>query len=185
MKSTTKLLSVLTGTLAVSSITVGTVFAQGNLTNQSKVTVKGIGPIAVGMTVSQAAKAAGTKLVSLSGTPIENKGCFYIKPQGAPRGVEMMLQNGRIARIDIVKNSRITTVSGAKIGDTEAKVKSLYSGQITVTPHKYVSGANYLTFVPKDRDDRNYRIVFETDGKRVTQFRSGKLPEVEYVERCG
>ena len=32
--------------------------------------------------------------------------------------------------------------------------------------------------------DRNYRIVFETDGKRVLRFRAGKLPEVEYIEGC-
>ena len=25
---------------------------------------------------------------------------------------------------------------------------------------------------------------FETDGKKVTEFRAGKLPEVEYVEGC-
>ncbi|MFH7026842.1 MAG: hypothetical protein ACHBN1_15880 [Heteroscytonema crispum UTEX LB 1556] len=185
MNSKTKLLTLLTGTLAVSSLTVGTVFAQANLTNQSKVTVNGIGPVRIGMTVPEATKAAGTKLVSLSGTPISNAGCFYVKPQGAPRGVEMMLQDGRIARVDIMKNSRITTVKGAKIGDTEAQIKSLYPGQIQVTPHKYTQGGHYLTLIPKDRADQNYRIVFETDGKRVTQFRSGKLPEVENVERCG
>jgi hypothetical protein len=185
MNSKAKLLTLLTATIAVYSLSVGTVLAQAKLTNQSKVTVNGIGPVRVGMTVSEATKAAGTKLVSLNGAPISNSGCFYVKPQGAPRGVEMMLQDGRIARVDIVKNSSITTVSGAKIGNTEAQIKSLYPGQIQVTPHKYVQGGHYLTFIPKDRADKNYRIVFETDGKRVTEFRSGKLPQVEYVERCG
>jgi hypothetical protein len=28
-------------------------------------------------------------------------------------------------------------------------------------------------------------IVFETDGKRVTMFRAGRMPEVEWVEGCG
>ncbi|WP_255327297.1 hypothetical protein [Synechocystis sp. PCC 7509] len=39
-----------------------------------------------------------------------------------------------------------------------------------------------MTFIPKDKSDRFYRLVFETDGKRVLSFRAGKLPEVEYVE---
>ena len=43
---------------------------------------------------------------------------------------------------------------------------------------------DYLTYVPKDKSDRNYRVVFETDGKRVLGFRAGKLPEVEFVEGC-
>ncbi|MBD2775668.1 hypothetical protein [Iningainema tapete] len=60
-----------------------------------------------------------------------------------------MVTNGRIARVDVRKNSLIATLKGARIGDTESKVKSLYPGQIKVTPHKYVSGGHYLTLVPK------------------------------------
>jgi len=88
--------------------------------------------------------------------------------------------------VDIEDKSAITTLSGAKIGDTEARIKALYPGQIKVSPHKYTgdSGGHYLTFVPKDKSDRFYRLIFETDGKQVTNFRSGKLPEVEYVEGC-
>ena len=29
-----------------------------------------------------------------------------------------------------------------------------------------------------------FAYVFETDGKRVTNFRAGKFPEVEYIEGC-
>lgn len=89
-----------------------------------------------------------------------------------------------IARIDI-DNPKITTVSGAKVGDTEARIKSLYPGQIKVTPHTYNGPqANYLTFVPKNKAEQNYRVIFETDGQRVTRYRVGKLPEVEYIEGC-
>ncbi|BDA68482.1 hypothetical protein CAL7716_026480 [Calothrix sp. PCC 7716] len=95
-----------------------------------------------------------------------------------------MLTDGRISRIDVTKNTKITTVSGAKIGDTESRIKSLYPGKIQVTLHKYVKGGHYLTFISKEPLYKNYRVVFETDGKRVTQYRAGKLPEVEFVERC-
>jgi hypothetical protein len=94
-----------------------------------------------------------------------------------------MVTKGRISRIDVFKNSRVATVKGARVGDTEARIKSLYPGQIQVTRHKYTNG-HYLIFVPKDQADKNFRLVFETDGDRVTQFRSGKMPEVQWVEGC-
>lgn len=180
MNSKAKLLTLATITFALSSMTVGTVIAQTKLTNQSKLFTNGIGQVRVGMTVSQARKAAGTRLV---GDP-PNKYCYYIKPEREPKDVAFMVTEGRISRVDVWRNSKITTLKGAKIGDTEARIKSLYPGQIKVTPHNYVQGGHYLTFVPKDQSDENYRVVFETDGKRVTEFRSGKLPEVEFVEGC-
>lgn len=84
----------------------------------------------------------------------------------------------------MTSKSRVTSLSGAKIGDTEARIKSLYPGQIEVTPHKYLSNGHYLTFVPKNSQDQANRLIFETDGSRVTAFRSGKLPEVSWVEGC-
>jgi hypothetical protein len=33
-------------------------------------------------------------------------------------------------------------------------------------------------------EDTTHRIVFETDGQNVTLFRSGRMPEVEWVEGC-
>lgn len=176
----TKLLTLASLTLAVSSLTVSTVVAKAKLTNQAKLFINGIGTVRVGMTVSQAAKAAGTKLVGDS----PNNNCYYVKPQNEPKNISFMVTKGRISRVDVRQNTQITTLKGAKIGDTEAQIKSLYPEQIQVTPHKYVQGGHYLTFIPKDRADQNYRVVFETDGKFVTQFRSGKLPEVEFVEGC-
>lgn len=179
MSSKYKLLTLCVGTLAVSGIGVG--IAQAALTNQSKVVINGIGTVRVGMTVAQASKAAGTRLVS---TSQPNNSCYYVKPQTGLRNLDFMVTNGRIARVDVRKNSAIATLKGARIGDTESKIKSLYPGQIKVTPHKYIAGGHYLTLVPKNDANSNARIVFETDGKRVTEFRAGKLPEVEYVEGC-
>ncbi|WP_341528047.1 hypothetical protein WKK05_01445 [Nostoc sp. UHCC 0302] len=142
--------------------------------------LNGVGQVRVGMTVAEAAKASGTRL---AGDP-PNNSCYYVKPEKEPKQVGFMVTEGRISRVDVWRKGKITTLKGAKIGNTEARIKSLYPGQIKVTPHKYVKGGHYLTFVPNDRADRNYRLIFETDGKRVTQFRSGKLPEVEFVEGC-
>ncbi|MBW4664272.1 MAG: hypothetical protein KME01_08745 [Chroococcus sp. CMT-3BRIN-NPC107] len=169
---------------SLAAVAIGATSAQTKITNQSKVNIYGIGAIRVGMTVTEASRVEGTKLV-YKGKNVEPS-CDFVFPQGAPKGLGFMVVDGRIARVDVYDKSFITTLSGAKIGDTEARIKALYPGQIKVTPHKYTgdSGGHYLTYVPKDKSDRNYRLVFETDGKRVTNFRAGKLPEVEYVEGC-
>jgi phage tail sheath protein FI len=170
-------------------------FAQGRLTEQSKVAIDGIGPIRVGMTLAEAEKSAGVQLIEKGGRA--SSGCYYVWPKTGPQDLgfmvssdradeQMIKSKDRISRVDVFRNSRITTLSGAKIGDTEARIKALYPGRIRVTPHEYTGhrGGHYLTLMPKDAADKNYRVVFETLNGRVTQFRSGRVPEVEYVEGC-
>lgn len=171
------------------------IFAQTRLTEQSKVVIDGIGPIRVGMTVAEAESASRMKLVEKGGRAGMG-GCYSLSPQKGPQYMGLMVigkdnirinrTQDRIARVDIYKGSSVSTLSGAKIGDTEARIKALYPGQIKVTPHQYTGpqGGHYLTYTPKDFNDKDFRIVFETLKGRVTQFRSGKLPEVAYVEGC-
>lgn len=152
------------------------------LTANSKVTVIGIGPIKVGMTVAEASQAAGVPLVSEGESP--TPGCEYVVPQDGLADVAFMVIDGRIARVDVWSGGRVTTPSGLGVGSTEDEIKQLFPNQIELEPHEYIDG-HYVIFVPRDRADSNYRIVFETDRTgRVTQFRSGKLPEVMWVEGC-
>jgi hypothetical protein len=161
--------------LSVSSVAI----AEPRLSSVSKTQVDGVGGVRVGMTVKQAAKAAGVNLVSSYEGSYE---CRYVQPQRGPKNIGMMVSKDRIVRIDIYKGSSIKTLKGAGIGDSEARIKSLYPGRIEVSKHKYTKG-HYLTFVPADRADQ-HRIVFETDGRKVLNYRVGKLPDVEYVEGC-
>ena len=194
MNNKNKLLKIATITLTTYTVTIGTVIAQTKLTSQAKVTINSIGPVKVGMNIPQATAAARTRLyVEYGGN---DEACYYISGEGDLNGVSFMVTKDEtksrdkyatsdvIARIDI-DNPKITTVSGAKVGDTEARIKSLYPGQIEVTPHKYTGPqGHYLTFVPKNKAEQNYRVIFETDGQRVTRYRVGKLPEVEYYGGC-
>jgi hypothetical protein len=93
-----------------------------------------------------------------------------------------MMDNSKVARVDVRETSSIRTAEGAGIGDTEEQIKTLYPGQFTVQPHKYTDG-HYLVIKPNG-SLANERIIFETDGKKVLQFRSGRTPAVEYVEGC-
>ena len=138
----------------------------------------GIGPIHAGMTVAQANAAVGG---GFSAPPGSGDGCTYAVLTKAPKGLAVMLEKGRIARVE-VRSGDIATTTGAKIGDSELRVMALYSGKITTTPHKYLPNGHYMTVAPTAA---NNRIVFETDGNKVINYRSGQQPQVEYVERCG
>ncbi len=151
------------------------------LTGASQLGTNGLGPVLVGMTVAQAEKASGRKFSR--GDSEAGSGCSYSRPSGLS-GVSFMVIDGTIARVDINAESGVTTFRGAKVGDSEARIKSLYGSQITVEPHQYVREGHYLVFTPRDKADRDFRVIFETDGKKVTRFRSGRLPEVTYVEGC-
>lgn len=152
------------------------------LDTTAKLALTSLGPVRVGMTPEEASRAAGTKIVEWGTNP--ERYCLYYRPQGEPKDVSFMVVEGRIARIDIDTRS-MTTLGGAKIGDSEARIRELYPGQIKSEPHEYVPGGKYLIFVPQDPSQSNYRVVFETDASGiVTRFRSGKLPEVKYVEGC-
>lgn len=145
------------------------------------VTEHGIGPLLTGMTVAQAKSAVGGGFAAPRGY---SGGCGYAVLVKGPSGLAVMLEDGKIARVE-VRSGGIATGEGARIGDSESRIKSLYAGRVTSTPHKYVSGAHYLTVIPSAPADSAYRIVFETDGSKVTEYRSGRTPAVEQVERCG
>jgi len=141
-----------------------------------RIAANSFGPLRVGMTVAEAAKAMGGGFGAPKGY---SGGCGYAVLTKAPAGLAVMLQDGKIARFE-VRNGGIRTAAGARIGDSESRVNSLYPGAVT-TPHKYVQGGHYLTVTGPGGN----KIIFETDGKKVTEYRSGKSPEVEQVERCG
>jgi hypothetical protein len=183
--NSSKLVALLIGTAVIFLILVTSVSAQAKLTERSKLAINGIGPIRVGMTVDEASKAGGIRLIRSGSRGIDEYQCSYVQPKGEPKGIRFMVTKGRIARVDITSKP-ITTLSGARIGDSENRILSLYPGQIKATPG-YIGrepDGKYLTFVPKDAADKNYRIIFETSKNRVDRFRSGKLPEVEYTEGC-
>jgi hypothetical protein len=140
----------------------------------------GLGPIQVGMTLAEA-----VNMGILNENPNMKKECDFVFPAagaGVPDNVGVMIVRGKVARIDVDTGS-VTTEDGAKIGDTEDKIKSIYNGDLQIEPHKYVTGGHYM-IVMGDSASAGKAIVFETNGKVVTNFRAGRLPEVKWVEGC-
>lgn len=132
------------------------------------------------MTLEEAARSANTEFLL---PPQRNPRCFYVRPKSGPQGVAFMVTDDHLSRVD-VSDARFRTGSGARIGSTEQEVMALYPGQIEVTPHPYLRTGHYLTFKPTSASDASYRVIFETDGTRVTGMRSGKMPEVDFTEGC-
>ncbi|CAN5559398.1 hypothetical protein BH10ACI1_BH10ACI1_27140 [soil metagenome] len=149
---------------------------QNTEVSNNAVTFKSFGKVEIGMTISKASQALGTELVR--GEGYENS-CYYVIPKQGFKGVSFMVTNGNVARIDI-KSNAYATDKGAKIGDTEDKIKSLYRG-VSVNPQEYDEKKHDMEVFS---EDEQYLIIFETDGNRVTGFRVGKVEEVSYVEGC-
>jgi hypothetical protein len=143
--------------------------------------LNGLNELRVGMNIEQASQAVGARFVL--DEDAHHNGCRYAHPQQGLQNVGLLLTNGRLARIDIEAGSDIKTMRGAGIGDSEDRIKSLYPGRIQVSRHEYTNG-HYLTFVPTSQRHQAYRLIFETDGRKVVNYRVGKLPEVGYAEGC-
>jgi hypothetical protein len=144
------------------------------------VTEQGIGPLRAGMTLSEATTALGGALVVPAGA--DTAGCTYVEWRGGPPGVRVMVEGGRIARVDVTTPGT-ATATGARVGDSEERVMDLYRGRVAVTPLKYEEG-HYLTVTPESRDT-SIAIVFEAANGKIARYRAGQRPQVEYVEGCG
>ena len=145
------------------------------------VTERGIGPLRAGMTLSEAAAALGGGAL-VAPPSADTAGCHFVQWRRSPPGVRVMVEGGRIARVD-VDSAGVLTAEGIGIGDTEEQVQRQYGGHAAVSPQKYGEG-HYLTVTPNP-SDTSYAIVFETNGGKVTRYRAGRRPQVEYVEGCG
>jgi hypothetical protein len=143
------------------------------------VTPRGIGRVQAGMPVEEIRDRVDAVDSTLATT---DASCDHIPLSGAPGRVLLMVVDGRVARVE-VKDSVVATDRGARVGDSEARIDSLYRGEVRVEPHKYSDG-HYLIVTSPAAADSQYRLIFETDGARVTEYRAGLLPQVAWVEGC-
>ena len=147
--------------------------------------LRGAGPVRVGMSVADVRRVLGDSHARLDGNDPEVPlaECAYLRSHAIPNGLGLMFAEGRVVRIDVYE-AGIRTASGVGVGDTEDRVKQLYPGRITVEPHHYDPQGHYLVYSPADTTEREYGMVFETDGRKVTSFRVGTLAAIALVEGC-
>lgn len=139
----------------------------------------GYGDMRFGMGEAEARAAWGG---ALNGEPSDE--CHYFSPawEHVPSYFAFMVDGGRFVRYD-VGNDREVAPGGGRLGMTEAEIDAAYPGRVAKSPHKYVDGGKYLR-VPAD-DGSDGVLVFETDASgKVTGWRAGLAPQVDWIEGC-
>ena len=142
----------------------------------------GYGDLRFGMSAEEAKQAWGGEL---KGAPGESNGCHYLSPKWvkATSDFAFMIENDKFVRYDVGTDKEVAP-GGGKVGMSADEIGKLYAGRIEETPHKYVEGGKYLGI--KDSGGGPGKLVFATgkDGK-VSAWRVGVAPQVDYVEGCG
>lgn len=141
----------------------------------------GYGDLRFGMNSDEARAAWGGELLGDEPGP-EN--CAYLRPKWADGTAQfgLMFEGGKFVRYD-VGTDREAAPGGGKVGMTRAQIEALYPGRVAVELHKYVPGAVELRIA--DPAAKGRAILFETDAQgRVTHWRVGVEPQVDYVEGC-
>jgi hypothetical protein len=158
-----------------------------NLESESRwmLSLRGAGPVRIGMSLGNVRRALADSSARLEGNGPDDDvdNCAYLNSRRLPKGVSLMFAKGKVVRIDIDQGP-IKTASGAGIGDTEQRIFRLYPGRIQVEGHHYDPSGHYLNYLTTGSVDRELGMVFETDGKKVTSFRTGTLAAIALVEGC-
>jgi len=140
----------------------------------------GYGDLRFGMREAEATQAWGGELKPL---PAGSEPCHYLTPKWVkvPSDFALMIEDGRFVRYD-VGTAREAAPGGGRVGMRVKQIEQHYR-DIEHRPHKYVEGAEVLRVT--DSAGGKGVLVFETgaDGK-VTAWRAGVPPQVDYVEGC-
>jgi hypothetical protein len=141
----------------------------------------GYGDLRFGMDEQAFAKAWQGELKRLGPA---GDACFYQTPRWVktPSDFAFMFERGRFVRYD-VGTPKETAPGGGRVGMDAAQLHALYGARLDESPHKYVPGAKVMRV---SAPQGHGVLVFETDAQgRVTRWRAGVPPQVDYVEGCG
>lgn len=141
----------------------------------------GYGDMRFGMNADEAKKAWGG---DLNGTPGPGALCYFLMPKWVktPTDFRFMMESDKFVRYDVGTDKEVAP-GGGKRGMSADEIRKLYAGHVKETPHKYIKGGLYLRI--KTTDPTRSVLLFETDaGGKVTSWRVGQAPQVDYVEGC-
>ena len=141
----------------------------------------GYGDMRFGMTATEATKAWGG---TLNGKPGPGDVCYYLNPVSnpSPAYFAFMIESDKFVRYD-VGNDKEVAPGGGKVGMDADQIRKLYGDRVEEQPHKYVEGGKVLRIKAGAGSDN--ALVFEVDATgRITAWRVGQPPQVDYVEGC-
>ena len=141
----------------------------------------GYGDLRLGMAAAAARKAWGGEL---HGDAVESGDCGYLLPAWSKGSGEfgLMFEGAQLVRYD-VGGRKETAPGGARVGMSKAQAVALYPGRVTEQPHHYVRGGQTLRIASPGGGKGV--LVLETDETgKITSWRVGLAPQVDYVEGC-
>lgn len=146
--------------------------AGGALPESATLTASRLGKVKLRMTERQVEKALGRgiKLDDLYGDGSCATAAFGHRSY-------LIFSGGRVRRITLTTKFWATK-SGLRVGMPESAVKDEYGSKAKRSKHAYTDGS-YLKVTRGNR-----RLVFETDGEKITTIHGGRKPEVDYIEAC-
>ena len=157
-------------------------------------TAQGWGLLRVGMTKAEVEAALGPDSDPASVGGAEPETCDQWRPERAPDGLLVMIQNGVLTRISVAAPSTLKTDRGFGVGDTSAAIKAAYGAQAVSEPHKYSPAPAEDIFVwasggpatphayVQDAAARGVRYEIDSTGKVGIVHVGG--PAIQMVEGC-
>lgn len=142
----------------------------------------GYGDVRFGTAAADMEKAWGGELKTLGKN--ENATCYFMTPiwVKTPAEFNFMIGDGKFVRFG-TESVEFVAPGGGMVGMTAQALQALYHDALQSTPHKYVEGGRYLSLAASGVAPS--KLVFEVDAAgKVTQWRVGVSPQVDYVEGC-
>jgi hypothetical protein len=138
-----------------------------------------LGPVRAGMSVEEVLRLADFSGLERKQAADE---CWYLHYEGS-RGADfdLMIIGDRVVRIELRRDSTLSTLSGARIGSSEAQLERWYGARLEKQPHKYDAQGHTLTYRSADGGQG---LRFETSAGKVTAIQSGPWEHLHYVEGC-
>lgn len=141
------------------------------------VSATAVGSTRFGQTVAEFARLQGT----VPDTSVSSTGCEYWFPANAPRGLALMVDSGRVVRVD-ADSLGIRTTNGISVGATIAEVTKAYPG-LQSQPEKYNYEQGWRWLIAWEPDS-SAALVFTVDSFVVRSIHAGLKPQALYVEGC-
>ncbi len=157
-------------------------------------TATGWGPLTIGMDRAAIETALGQDANPETADGANAGQCGQFHPQRAPSGLTVLVEQGKLARIELHGPSAIRTAEGFGVGDKASVIEQALGAKIARSPHKYADPpAAYLTQWQRsapaapdgyvqNADARGVRYEIGADGAVQAVFAGG--PAIQYVEGC-
>lgn len=151
-------------------------------------TAEGWGPLRIGMTLAEITAALGPDADPGAVGGADPAACDQFRPERAPEGMLLMVEEGRLSRISLIRASPLKTDRGFGLGDSAAAIKTAYGSAAMVEPHKYESApAEYIAVAgpaPAETPTTERGIVYEIGGDGTVKAIHAGGPSIHYVEGC-